>query len=165
MSLRQLVLTPALPAFVEIFLFLHSPPYRCRSGLPSSAGPKANIPEHMAYLTDAARQIFPTFALLYDTVKSFNLPNFLGAQITVPSELNIRQWEAELANYHDREICHFLRCGWPVGYHLDKPPASVQENHATARMHDSHIKHFIQTELAHKAVVGPFLSPPFQPWL
>lgn len=101
---------------------------------------------------------------LYDDVKSYNLPNFLGAKRTVSSGLNLNQWEIELASYHDREICHFLRCGWPVGYHLDRPPVSVQQNHASTRMHDSHVKHFIETELAHNAIVGPFKSSPFQPW-
>lgn len=115
-------------------------------------------------LTDTARTASPEFAALYDHVKSYNLPNFLGAKCTVPSGLNIQQWEIELATYHDREICHFLRCGWPVGYHLDRPPVSVQENHASARMHDAHVKHCVDTELAHKAIAGPFSSPPFQPW-
>lgn len=115
-------------------------------------------------LTDSARKRFPVFAELYDEVKSFNLPNFLGAKRTVPSELNLMQWEIELETYHDKEICHFLRCGWPVGYHLDKPPTSVQENHASARMHDLHVKHYIETELSHNAIVGPFVSSPFQPW-
>lgn len=121
--------------------------------------------EHMwPHLTHAARKAFPEFAALYDDVKSYNLPNFLGARCTVPSGLNIMNWEIELAQYHDREICHFLRCGWPVGYHLDKPPLSVQENHASARMHDLHVQHYIETELGHNAIVGPFQDDPFQPW-
>lgn len=42
-------------------------------------------------LTDEAAQTFPAFARLYNAVKKFNLPNFLGARITVPSELNLTQ--------------------------------------------------------------------------
>lgn len=116
------------------------------------------------HLTDEARRQFPVFAELYDSVKLFNLPNFLGAQMTVPSQLNLHQWEIELVDYHDKEICHFLRCGWPVGYHLNKPPVAVHENHASARMHDAHVKHYIKTELSHDAIIGPFYSPPFHPW-
>lgn len=115
-------------------------------------------------LTKEARIRFPEFTALYEAVKQLNLPNFLGAQLTVPSELNLYQWQIELAEYHDKEICHFLRCGWPVGYHLDKPPVAVQENHASARMHDEHVKHYIETELSHNAIIGPFHSAPFQPW-
>lgn len=115
-------------------------------------------------LTPEARASFPHFAALYDSVKIFNLPNFLGAKKTVPSALNLKQWEYELSSYHDREICYFLRYGWPVGYHLDTPPTSVKENHASARMHAQHITHYIDTELAHNAIVGPFKAPPFAPW-
>lgn len=115
-------------------------------------------------LTEKARQINPAFSKLYDAVKSFNLPNFQGAKKTVPSELNLNQWEIELSAYHDKEICHFLRYGWPVGYHLDKPPKSVKENHASARMHNAHVKHYIDTELSHDAIVGPFPAVPFKPW-
>lgn len=55
-------------------------------------------------LTTDARQAFPKFAALYDAVKSYNLPNFLGAKKTVPSALNLQRWESELFSYHDREI-------------------------------------------------------------
>lgn len=115
-------------------------------------------------LTDSARKLFPQFATLYDAVKTCNLPNFLGARCTVPSGFILGKWETELADYHDREICHFLCCGWPVGHHLETPPTSVKDNHASATMHQSHVKHFIDTELSHKAVVGPFPEAPFQPW-
>lgn len=115
-------------------------------------------------LTNEARHDFPQFAALYDAVKSFNLPNFLGARKRVPSALNLKQWEYELASYHDREICYFLRYGWPVGYHLETPPVSVQENHESARSYSQHIHHYIDTELAHEAIIGPFKSSPFSPW-
>lgn len=115
-------------------------------------------------LTSDARKSFPKFAALYDEVKSFNLPNFLGAQKTVPSGLNLQRWESELSTYHDREICYFLRYGWPVGYHLHKHPVSAPENHASAKNHSTHVSHYIQTELSHEAIVGPFKSSPFAPW-
>lgn len=115
-------------------------------------------------LTPQARQSFPQFAALYKAVKSFNLPNFLGAKKTVPSALNLKNWEHELLTYHDREICHFLHYGWPVGYHLARPPTSVGENHASARAHGQHVQYYIETELSHDAIVGPFKTPPFTPW-
>lgn len=115
-------------------------------------------------LTSQARESFPQFAQLYDSVKSHNLPNFLGARKIVPSGLNVSQWEKELTEYHDKEICHFLKFGWPVGYHLETPPVSVHQNHASASSHASHVHHYIETELAHNAIVGPFSSAPFAPW-
>lgn len=116
------------------------------------------------YLTQAAQTRFPAFAKLYDSVKRFNLPNFMGAQQQVPSGLNLKAWECELNAYHDREICYFLKFGWPVGYHLPTPPASVSVNHMSALQHDSHVLHYVDTELAHKAIVGPYTTQPFVPW-
>lgn len=115
-------------------------------------------------LTDAARCKHPRFALLYDQVKHQNLPNFLGARQTVSSGLNLRQWENQLAHYHDKEICWFLRYGWPVGYHLDTPPTSVGSNHQSAEQHGTHIDNFISIELEQLAIVGPFEAKPFKPW-
>lgn len=115
-------------------------------------------------LSDKGRQEFPRFAKLYIDIKSPNLPNFLGAQRTVLSGLKLRRWEYELSTYHDKEICFFLRYGWPVGYHLACPPVSVAINHASAIPHDSHIRHYVETELGHNAIVGPFSSLPFTPW-
>lgn len=67
----------------------------------------------------------PQFCELYQDVKSFNLPNFLGARRTLLSGLNLERWEARLYKYHDREISFFLHYGWPLGYHKSKPPESV----------------------------------------
>lgn len=146
----------------------------CSSTSPSIPLPKVDLKVVQAQkvifetmwpaLTQEAKQQYPAFAALYDAIKHFNLPNFLGAKQPVPSALNIHQWEIELATYHDREICHFLRCGWPVGYHLNRPPTSVEENHASAQMYQDHVRHYIDTELSHAAVIGPFNSAPFQPW-
>lgn len=110
-----------------------------------------------------AWETFPDFCELYTYIKSFNLPNFLGAKITLKSDLNLEQWEKMLYTYHDRELCHFLRHGWPIGYHKPDPPISADENHHTAKAFPSHV-HFIEVELGHKAIIGPFPSKPFSPW-
>lgn len=86
---------------------------------------------------------FPQFAELYSQVKSYNLPNFLGARRTVPSELNLPAWESLLHTYHDNEICFFLRFGWPVGYHLSKSPTPIDRNHPSADQHERHLLHFV----------------------
>lgn len=115
-------------------------------------------------LTDKAWAENPYFCELYTDVKSFNLPNFLGARRTLPSALRLDRWEARLCRYHDREICFFLRFGWPLGYHKDEPPVSVPENHSSANQYEQHIEGFIAEELAHSALVGPFSDHPFTPW-
>lgn len=107
---------------------------------------------------------FPEFAKNYSKIKQENLPNFLGAKITVPSQLNLENWERMLEGYHDRDVCLFLRYGWPVGYEADVIPTSVKENHHSAQQHIGHVKNFITKELDHQAIIGPFNSSPFTPW-
>lgn len=114
--------------------------------------------------TDLAWEQNPKFCELYSLIKSYNAPNFLGAKVTVDSELHLEAWELELSDYHDNELCYFLLFGWPVGFHSDTPPVSVGENHASAKAHMSHLYKFIETELKHQALAGPFTASPFQPW-
>lgn len=114
--------------------------------------------------TPEAIDSHPEFCELYSDIKSFYLPNFLGARRTLESGLHLQSWETLLQGYHDAEICFFLRYGWPVGYHKESPPAHAHDNHPSARAHASHVKAFIQEELKYKAIVGPFDSPPFSPW-
>lgn len=115
-------------------------------------------------ITPEATEEFPDFAKLYTTIKDSNLPNFIGARMTVASDLNLGKWEEKLQHYHDRQICDFLRFGWPVGYEADSLPSSVQENHQSGKQHLPQVRKFIQKELGLGALVGPFTAPPFHPW-
>lgn len=114
--------------------------------------------------TIQAMEEFPDFCKIYSIIKSFNLPNVLGARITLQSGLNLSNWEHELIHYHDREVCAFLRYGWPLGYSSQQPPTSADTNHPSGTNHINHVKKFIATELRHHAIVGPFKDPPFFPW-
>lgn len=115
--------------------------------------------------TKHAKVMFPQFCDLYDRVKSFAAPNAVGARITLDSGLHLEQWEARLATYHDKEICAYLRYGWPVGYSADSPPVSVNRNHPSGEAFKSHVQDFLQTECAYGAMLGPFKELPFTPWV
>lgn len=114
--------------------------------------------------TPHAREKFPDFSAIYECVEERGLPNFLGARIPLDSDLVIHRWEQLLQNYHDKELVLFLKFGWPVGYQADAPPSSADSNHQSAARYPSHVKSFIQKELQHKAILGPFKDPPFTPW-
>lgn len=113
--------------------------------------------------TEATGQ-FPDFCKVYNHIKSFGLPNFLGARVAIPSALNLHLWRSKLSDYHE-EVCTFLEFGWPVGYHATVPPTSTDSNHPSATLHPTHIEKFINTELSHGAMLGPFAAPPFTPWM
>lgn len=114
--------------------------------------------------TEKAKAAFPQFCELYSKIKSFSTPNAVGARITLDSGLHLNKWEHRLAEYHDNEICAYLRYGWPVGYEGENPPQSVTHNHPSGDNFKSHVSEFINTECKHGAMLGPFKEDPFAPW-
>ena len=107
--------------------------------------PRLNPHEYKATLA----RIWPTtdplawpeecrYRAIYDEVRRYNLPNYLGAKITVPSALNLLAWENDLADYQDRDVCVFLRYGWPSSYTGRDPPVASLNNHSTAEAHAIH---------------------------
>lgn len=112
----------------------------------------------------SAFDICPEFMNQYLIIKNSCLPNYLEAKIPVSSGLNIPQWEEALQGYHDIQICEHLKFGWPVGYLKSDPPIAVHMNHKSAVEFPEQIKKFINTELSHNAILGPFQEPPFSPW-
>lgn len=126
---------------------------------------QAIIASQWPKLTQEAWQQNPDFAALYTDILSFSLPNFLGARRTLDSGLHLHQWELMLQDYHDNEICFFLRYGWPVGYHSKEIPVTVLHNHQSADAYPAHIEEFIATERKYHALIGPFDKPPFSPWM
>lgn len=94
------------------------------------------------YPTKEAQKQAPEFCNLYSAIRSKNLSNFLGARITIKSGLNLNEWQHALKDYHDREICAFLRFGWPVGYKARTPPLAVSDNHHSAIAYKDHVDKF-----------------------
>ena len=107
----------------------------------------------------------PEYALLYSTVRDTALPNHRKARITVPSGLNLEKWEANLTDYHDTQLCSYLRYGWPVGYTAVAPPMGADSNHSSADEHPDQLKKFVDEELKLGGLLGPFSGPPFTPWV
>lgn len=114
--------------------------------------------------TQEARELYPQFCNTYERIKDMTSPNYCGAQIQVDSGLNCDAWDQALTDYHDKEICHYFRFGWPIGYHKKVPPKSIDDNHPSALQYPEHVREFVKTELGHKALIGPFTALPFAPW-
>lgn len=115
-------------------------------------------------ISDEAKKVMPHFAELYERVKAYNLPNFLGAKVPIESGLKVERWVLSLQDYHDNEICHFLAYGWPLGFLADDIPQTVSKNHPSAIDFPDHIHEFLSTELKFKAIEGPIATSPFEPW-
>lgn len=99
--------------------------------------------------------------LIYDVVKASGKHNFEQCRIPLPTNFNIPLWRKYLCDYDDKVICDFLEFGWPTGYSFDHPPAIFRQNHTSATAYPSHVAHYLNTELEHGAILGPYAEPPF----
>lgn len=115
-------------------------------------------------MSSEAIRIAPNFANIYQAVLKTGLPNFAAAKIPLQSGINVQQWKEALVAYHDQELIQFLDFGWPLGFYKKRPPVSVTVNHQSAKDHPEHVKAFIHNECELNALLGPFHSPPFEPW-
>ena len=105
-----------------------------------------------------------TYANIYEIVRSTGLPNYLKARIPLPSGLKIQNWKKLLTCYHDNTILEFLEYGWPVDYTSNHKPIPTYKNHLEKEDYSKHINNFIDIELKHNALLGPFNNDPFSPW-
>ena len=101
---------------------------------------------------------------LYYDVRQSNLPNYMKVKRDVPSDLYCDRWDVLLKDYHDRQVCDFLRYGWPVTYTAPSIPTASKTNHASATRNPAAVDAFIEKELGKEALLGPFERPPFEPW-
>lgn len=115
--------------------------------------------------TQAARKLYPKFCDVYSRIKATAKPNCFEAKIPLDSDLVIPAWREELVDYHDTMLCDYLEFGWPSGYHSDVSPDTTDKNHPSGQAYLSHISRFIEKELQHRAVIGPFHQDPFEPWV
>ena len=109
-------------------------------------------------------QKFPQLAAQYKLVKENTCANHLGARSPVTHDLFIPAWESLLSDYHDTKLLSHLTYGFPLGFITIDRPVSNTDNHASTKGNSQAVSHYLDTELKHKALAGPFDSPPFTPW-
>ena len=134
---------------------------------PLKVGPteyKPYIDTHWPFPTEESRALAPFHMHLYSEVRATGLPNYMGTRRKIPSQLNCEKWDELLEEYEDRQICDFIKYGWPVSFTAPSLPISTPANHASALRHPEAIKRFIDKELHMQALLGPFPEDPFQPW-
>ena len=93
-------------------------------------------------------------------VKARGCPNFMGARIPVQSELNINEWQKVLAEYWDKQLIELLKFGFPLDFNRQCPLTSDGKNHASAVDHPNDVLAYIQEEVNHNAILGPFHTDP-----
>ena len=94
------------------------------------------------------------------TVKRGGLPNFLGSQIRVDSELKIENWEVMLEDYWDKQLLFLLKYGFPLDFNREYTLRSDPVNHSSATEHPVDVEAYLTEEIAKNAIMGPFKVPP-----
>ena len=100
--------------------------------------------------------IIPDIIQSHYIVKSSGLPKFLKSRIPVNTNLNIKNWRLYLNNYWDQQLPDLLEYGFPLDFDRNCQLQSVYSNHKSADIHLDQVKNYIQEELSHKAITGPF---------
>ena len=96
----------------------------------------------------------------YDTVRASGMYNFAGARRRVPSGLNIGAWREYFKDYKDPYLVEYLEFGWPINFNRVHTLRAAQGNHFSAEAYPEHVTYYIDTELTHEALLGPFEGPP-----
>ena len=99
---------------------------------------------------------------LHKYVSSFNCPNFLGARVQVNFDMNLDLVDELAKDYWDWQLPLYLRYGFPMdfkGTYGDL--TSTVHSHSSARQYPEHVKAYLQDEIHHGAIFGPFQSEPF----
>ena len=119
---------------------------------------KANWP-------DMSDQVHPATRHIYQAVKATGLSNCMQARIPVHNDINIPAWRARAdGSPEDVELIDFIQFGFPLGYHGPTAHTPDPINHASALNFPQHVDEFIQQELKHGALIGPFDHHVFNQW-
>ena len=98
----------------------------------------------------------------HSIIRNSGVPNFLKCRIPVQTQLNPKVWAQKLENYWDQQLPDLIAFGFPLDFDRSNVLTSSFENHTSATDHVAHIDRYIQEELQHKALYGPFESVPFK---
>ena len=104
--------------------------------------------------------VIPDILQAHRLIKDSGIPNFLGMRIPVKTNLNIVNWRKYLVDYFDQQLLDLIQFGFPLDFDRNTVLCSTYKNHASAYEFASHVDKYIQEELHHGAIMGPFKTPP-----
>ena len=109
---------------------------------------------------DVHWEVIPDTLEAHKFIRESGIPNFLGMKIPVKTNLNIVNWKKHLGDYFDQQLLDLIQFGFPLDFDRNTKLCSTYKNHASACEFASHVDRYIQEELDHGAIMGPFKAPP-----
>ena len=104
----------------------------------------------------------PSIIEAHTLVKASGKPNFLGMRIPVQNSLKADKWRQYLVNYFDHQLPDLIEFGFPLSFDRSLDLTSTLHNHPSAVQFIDHVDKYIQEELSHQAIIGPFNEMPFK---
>ena len=95
-------------------------------------------------------------------LKNQKTSNSFGPKFILPTTFNLPLWHFFLQHYWDVQLFSFLACGFPLDIQSQPEASKEFVNHSSAVKYSSHIQHYLDTELKHSAILGPFSKTPIQ---
>ena len=93
-------------------------------------------------------------------VKASNLPNFMCRRTPVVSQLHVDEWKASLADYWNQQLLLLIQYGFPLDFDRNCPLYSEFKNHASAIDFPNDVVTYLDEEIQHGAIIGPFETSP-----
>ena len=88
--------------------------------------------------------------------------NYMGLQIPVLSKLNPEVWAKYLHQYWDLQLPLLIKYGFPLDFNRDSVTTSHNINHKSATEYLDYVLVYLEEELRHQAILGPFKNPPIE---
>ena len=82
--------------------------------------------------------------------------NFWGLKIPVQSQLNVQQWEKNLAGYWDTQLVELIRYGFPIDFNRQSPLRWEDKNHNSALQFPQDVDAYLSEEVEFGAIMGPY---------
>ena len=84
----------------------------------------------------------------------------MAARVPVQGQLNIENWKKFLSNYWDKQLLDLLTVGFPLDFDRSVSLHTTLENHKSAQQFPDQVQEYLDTEISHGAILGPFKDPP-----
>ena len=107
---------------------------------------------------------YPEKVKIYESVRAGGAPNYRGSRQTLDTILPLDSWKYRLRYYEDFDVVTYLEFGWPASFDTDEMPMLGVKNHSSAVKFPTAIEAYLEKEMKHKALLGPFDSSPLE-WL
>ena len=116
-----------------------------------------DLPENLAIDMDNAN----TYLKAAEAIARSGRHNYEGLRIRLTSGFDWTLLKHNIDNYHDKQLVDYIRFGFPLNIDPTNYICSnAMVNHASANKFPEAVSEYIDTELKHGALIGPFDNPP-----